>query len=339
MIQRHGGECAGRLDFSVNVNPLGTPENIIQAVVQSAPLWERYPDSQHRHLRQALSHLESIDASQIVCGNGAEDLIYRTISVLSPKNALLVSPCFSEYEKALAENGCEVTKLVLRQPQNFTMDLSYLHTLRPDVSLMILGSPNNPTGQSIPPDDMKCIVQACDRYHIYLFIDGCFLDFSRLGPRQYHALLEHHVILLRSFTKAYAIPGMRLGYALCGDAEIASRIHGTGPYWSVSLPAQAAGIAAVAETEYLRRSREMVFAQREYLADGLAALGFSVFPSDANFLLFQGENGLAEKLLSDGIVIRDCESFSLPGFYRIAVRKHSENTALLHALKKWKKSG
>lgn len=334
MMQVHGGTVEHFLDFSANLNPLGMPESIKQAVIDSVEKWGQYPDPETKQLRQKLSMAEQFPFSQIVCGNGADDLIYRMISALRPQNAMICEPCFGEYKKALQEYECQVNFYQLDPSQNFVLDSSIVSFLHPGIDMLILCTPNNPTGVSVPHSLLEQIAEKCKDFDSYLVIDGCFLDFSNEGSHWLNALVCDKCILLKAFTKNYAMAGLRLGYALCGNEDIAKKIHRAGQYWSVSAPAQAAGIAALNETAYLRNANTLIWTERKFLSDELCALGMKVIPSDSNFLLFQGTEGLADAMLREGILIRDCESFGLHGYYRIAVRKHGENLILLDAMRR-----
>jgi threonine-phosphate decarboxylase len=203
--------------------------------------------------------------------------------------------------------------------------------------MVILCNPNNPTGQLVPPGYMAEICRICEQNEIYLLSDECFLDLTENGfessARRHMPL---HVIVLNAFTKTYAIPGLRLGYAVFGDSQLAARVQDAGQYWSVSVPAQTAGLAALDETAYLEHARQVISKERKFLIEELQNIGLHCFTSDANFILFQGKTGLFAEMLESHFLIRSCENFEgLDGtFYRIAVRSHEENVLLLQALRR-----
>lgn len=334
---KHGGNIFihnARYDFSANLNPLGMPESVKQAVIKSSPFWEHYPDPDCTALVQKLSAYEDVPAENIVCGNGADDLIYRITAALRPRNALLCTPTFGEYRKALEEAGCCVKLHFLEEENGFSLTESYLDALTPEMGFAVLCSPNNPTGQSIPVQMLEEIIKRCQDK--ILLIDGCFLDFTEDGGQQLNAMLQKNVILLKAFTKSYAIPALRIGYALFGNPELAEKVRNTGQFWSVSAPAQAAGIAVLEETSYLHRTRMLIQQERTYLSQELQNSGIKVYPSDANFLLFQSVPELGEYLLREGILIRNCDNFAGlgDGYFRIAVRTHPENEVLISAVRR-----
>lgn len=331
MVSKHGGDIFGRdikLDFSVNLNPLGTPESVIRAVSESAADSDRYPDPYCRELTKKLSEHESISAENIVCGNGADDLIYRVIYTLKPRRAVIPKPSFSEYAKALCEVGCEIAR---HEPKDIPAALDT------GADMLILCSPNNPTGRLVEPEALKMICEKCLENNIVFLCDECFIDLcENAGKCTVKRFMNDNIIVLKAFTKTYAMAGLRLGYALFGSAELAERVRDRGQFWSVSTVAQAAGIAALGETLYVETARKTIAEERKFLSDKLRDLGFEVCRSDANFILFRCDIPLDEMLLSEGIMIRNCSDFSGlgEGYFRAAVKLRSENEALVKAMEK-----
>ncbi len=334
----HGGNIYGRniiLDFSANINPLGMPENVKKAVVDAVLGSERYPDPYCLGLIRKLSVHEKINEENIVCGNGADDLIYRIAHALRPKTAIIMKPTFSEYSKALHEVGCDVTEYA---PENIIDGLSDC------VDVLVLCNPNNPTGQLIDDILLKNICEKCKENKTILLCDECFTDLCKNGnkhsAKQY---MNDNTIILKAFTKTYAMPGLRLGYALFGSTGVAEKVRNSGQYWSVSTVAQAAGIAALDECEYVERALDIISAERKYLSEELGKCGLEVYHSDANFILFRCGIQLDELLLGEGILIRNCADYNGlgNGFFRVAVRLHDENEALIDAVRKvtkWRKT-
>ncbi len=341
MNELHGGniyrnnECT---DFSANINPMGMPEHVRFQVIQNAELWEHYPDPECLMLRHAIAMREGVTPAQVVCGNGADDLIWRIVQALRPKSALIPVPAFTEYARALGNVGCDVKHHALSPESEFLLDETFLEELHEGLDMVILCSPNNPTGQLISPALLAEICRSCEENKTFLLVDECFLDLVE-GGDAYSAkqFLTPHIIVLNAFTKTYAMPGLRLGFAVFGDDGLAGVIQSSGQYWSVSTPAQIAGMAAVDEVEYLEMSRKLIQEEREFLTNALKSLGLRVFPSDANFILFQAKKGLRRKLIEEHILIRCCDNFEgLDGtYYRIAVSARLENEQLIQALRRY----
>ena len=341
MSEMHGGniyqhsEC---IDFSANLNPLGMPEQVRSQVIRNAGLWEHYPDPACSVLTAEIAKHQDVTPAQVVCGNGADDLIWRIVQVLRPKTALLPVPTFTEYARALGSVGCEVHCHALSPENDFLLTERFLEALRPGLELVVLCNPNNPTGRLIPTEYLAEICRKCEENETFLLVDECFLDLVA-GGDAYSAnpFLTPHTIVLNAFTKTYAMPGLRLGFAVFGDAGLAEQVLYMGQYWSVSAPAQVAGMAALQETAYLAASQKYIGEERAFLTQALTDLGLHVFPSDGNFLLFQAKTGLRQKLLQEHILIRYCDNFEGldATFYRIAVRTHPENEQLIHALRRY----
>ena len=333
MQDPHGGNIythSVKLDFSANINPLGTPDGILRAVTATADQWAHYPDPSCRVLSVALSEREGYPAEHIVCGSGADDLLFRIAYAFRPKTALIAEPCFGEYRRALEASGCQVLSHRGQKPAFFALSEAIFSEIEKKPDMLVLCTPNNPTGRLIAPALLDAIAKKCEDLGILLVLDICFLSLTAA----YAQKLPRTAILVNAFTKSHAIPGLRIGYALCPDAETAQKIREQGQFWSVSTPAQAAGLAALQEDAYLENARTLIAEERQYLAKNLTAMGCTVCPSDANFLLFQSEPGLADRLLGQGILIRSCANFAGldDTWYRIAVRTRPENETLLQAM-------
>ncbi len=339
MSRIHGGDVYSReveLDFSANLNPLGIPEAVRTAAANAD--FSRYPDPRCGALTRAISRYEGVPEANIVCGNGAADIIYRVVTALRPKRALLCSPTFSEYENALAEQDCAITYHPLPEDSGFALGADILPKITPETDMLFLCNPNNPVGNTIEPPLLERVLARCRETGTAAVIDECFLDFSENGEQSSAKnFLSENVIVIKAFTKICAMAGLRLGYALFGGEDRASAVRDCGQPWSVSSPAQAAGTAAVqvlTETDYLAGTRELVARERGFLTEQLAALGIKVYPSQANFLLLRSPVNLAEILIRHKTAIRSCADYRGLGedFFRIAVRTHAENERLVNSL-------
>lgn len=329
------------IDFSANINCLGMPEKVKQAAVQGVLDSVHYPDPGCNRLVESISQSQSVNENWILCGNGAAELIYDALRVLSPGKALVASPGFFEYEQALQSVNCEIVHVPLQEKEGFLLTDSFLETLQetPGVELLILTNPNNPTGRLIPPELLHGILEICREKGVWFLLDECFLDFTEGYPENSMVRqLEHYprLLVLRAFTKMYAMPGLRMGYLLCRDAEFRRKMAESRQPWNVSVPAQEAALVALGEEEFVRQTREFLQKERPFLKEQLQQLGFRVYEGTANFLFFFSElPDLREKLLPYHILIRDCGNFTglEQGYYRIAVRTHEENLRLLRALR------
>ena len=341
----HGGDWAGyraefgcdALDFSANVSPLGLPAGVAAAITNALPTADRYPDPLCRELRAALAGAEGVPADWILCGNGAADLIFRLALAVRPRRALLPAPTFAEYEAALQTVGCAVQRVFLREENEFAVTEEFIDAVTPETDVVFLCQPNNPTGQVTPPALVERLVRRCAECGAVLVVDECFLDFlpDRDAWTAKQLLRDApQLVILKAFTKLYAMAGVRLGYALCGDAALLEKMRGAGQPWAVSSLAQAAGLAALQETAYAGAVRALIAEQRPRMAAGLRALGLRVMDGQANYLLFRATPDFGEKLRRRGAVVRSCANY--PGldaaWYRTAVRTAEENTRLLQIM-------
>ena len=336
----HGGDIYSRpirLDFSANVNPFGTPEAVRAAVRAAAEGLSAYPDPCCGPLREKLAAVNGVTRENVICGNGAAELIYQFAAALQPKKALLPVPSFADYESALVAAGCEPTFYPLQRENGFLLGPDILDVLGPDTDLLMLCSPNNPTGRSVPRELLLAILDRCRKTGTWLFLDECFLEL--VDEDKAFSLAEHlaagdRVFLLRAFTKAYGMAGLRLGYGLCRDGALLERMSRLSQPWNVSTPAQAAGLAALSCPEWPQRARALFQAEKPWLYGRLTQLGLGVLPGDANFLFVTGVPGLYEKLLGQGVLIRDCGNYRglQADDCRIAVRTRAENEELLRTM-------
>ncbi len=338
MSRVHGGDVYSReieLDFSANLNPLGIPEAVRAAAANAD--FSRYPDPRCGALTRAISRYEGVPEANIVCGNGAADIICRVVNTLRPKRALLCPPTFSEYENALAERDCAIAYHALAEENGFALGADILKKITPGTDVLFLCTPNNPAGNTIEPPLLERVLERCSETGTAAVIDECFLDFVENGLSAKN-FLGANVVVIKAFTKICAMAGLRLGYAIFGGEDLASAVRDCGQPWSVSSPAQAAGEAAVrvlTETDYLARTRELVARERGFLTEQLSACGIKVYPSRANFLLLRSRVNLAELLVKNKIAIRSCGDYRglSEEFFRIAVRTREENERLAAAIR------
>lgn len=336
----HGGDVYSNkilYDFSANINPLGMPISVKNALKNSVDKWDKYPDHYCRKLTEKIAEHENFLVENIVCGNGAADLIYRIVQNFKPKKSVICTPSFSEYKKALSEFGSEIIVHDLSEKNNFILDSGILETLTESVDMLILCSPNNPTGKTIDMEILKIICEKCLEKNIIFLCDECFMDFVKNNKnKSVRNFINKNIIILKAFTKIYAMAGLRLGYALFGNSEYAEKVRKIGQFWSVSTPAQISGIVALDEKNYIQKTIEIIEKERDFLCDELSKLNFKVYNSEANFILFKSNLPLDELLLEHKILIRCCANFDglNENFFRIAVRSHSENIALIEVLRR-----
>ncbi len=320
------------LDFSQNINPLGPPRDALEAARRA--LYEdsgRYPDLEYTGLREALAAYLGVGAETVVPTNGgAEALFLAARAAGTEGRALVLEPTFSEYAAAARASGMEPVRTVARRPgEGFGWDPTSYRDLE-GVSLVFLCNPNNPTGDSLSYEEVLEIAARVQEAGAVLVVDEAFADF--VPGISVTAMVDRGLWVARSFTKFFAIPGLRLGCLVCDDA---ARLQALQPSWPVNSVAAAAGIAAVADRGFAETSVAEVARLRKDLFGALDALaGLQPFPGAANFLLVRGPDGLPGRLARRGVLVRGCGPFYGlgPEYFRVAVRSAEENRRLVAAI-------
>lgn len=339
-MQYHGGDIYRnqiRLDFSVNTNPLGMPDLVKEALHQAVEEAENYPDIRAQALSAAVTEQLQVRKEQLVFGNGASELFHAVLHAIKPSKILIPVPSFLGYEEAAKAIDCEVIFYEMKKEENFCLTDRILDVLDENISLVFLANPNNPVGNLVEPELIFQIAEKCRQCDITLVLDECFMELT--GKEQTYSFLKRldefpNVVVIRAFTKLYAIPGVRLGYLVC-EQNLAEKIRLQLPEWNLSVFAQRAGVAAIKEQEYIVRAVVCIQTQRQFLLEELQAAGCSVFDSDADYLLFYSEMPLYELFLQRGILIRDCSNFRglQRGYYRIAVKSEEQNRMFAEVLR------
>jgi threonine-phosphate decarboxylase len=344
-VARQTGRAAGRLiDFSASINPLGPSRRAVRAVISGLPFAAHYPDPDCRDLRETVAQRHGLRPEEVLIGNGSSEFISLLPRALSVSRALVIGPTFSEYARAINLHGGSVVPLLANRNEGYRPPLKEaidaVGRRNASIDAVYVCNPNSPTGQAVDPRDVLALVEAANRLKIWAIIDETFVDYceersviSRVGafPR---------TIVLRSFTKFYALPGLRIGYA-AGRDEAMRRLGALQAPWSVNTPAQHAALASLEDAAYARRSRTFMVRERARLADALTAIrGMTVYPSAANFMLVELPGtrsvGIVHRLREQGILVRDCSAIPgiLEGTIRIAVRSAAENERLLRVLRR-----
>jgi len=332
-LERLGLDPEEVVDFSVNSNPYG-PSPAVREALTSVPL-HRYPDREALALRHALADLLDVPPDRILAGNGVAELLWLVaLAFVRPGDrVLVVGPTFGEYSRVAALMGARVETWTARPEQDFAVELDEvaqsLQRVQPQVAFLC--NPNNPTGATISLEAIAGWAQAHPR--TLFAVDEAYLTFAA-GLRSALAVEVDNVLVLRSMTKDYALAGLRLGYAV-GHREVINVLAQVRPPWSVNAMAQAAGVAALADEEHLRWSMGELARAKEALVAGLRGLDLRPLPSAVQFLLIRVGDGAAFRraLLRWKVQVRDCASFGLPSYVRIATRRPEENALLLEAIR------
>ncbi|MCR4937559.1 MAG: aminotransferase class I/II-fold pyridoxal phosphate-dependent enzyme [Lachnospiraceae bacterium] len=347
---QHGGEWEKNKidhDFSININPLGMPGCVKDIFSSAEILTESYPDRECREIKKRTSKKYEMPEEYIFCGNGASECISLLCAALKPERAIIPVPAFSGYERALVPYCPEILYYGLKREDGFRFTGEFINYLK-DIkkAALFLCNPGNPTGISMPEETLKETSDICKKNDIRLIMDECFVGFLESSEdKSLKDLIkkEKHIVVIDAFTKLFAIPGLRMGFLFTSDMALMERINLLKPEWSVSSIAQAAALAVTDVSnescirDYLNKTGELILKEREYLKNKLEELNFTVYPGEADFLMFtaKGFSMLQDKLAEKHILIRDCSNFKglEKGDYRIAIKQHEENEILINNIK------
>lgn len=326
------------LDFSANINPAGMPASLKHALLNNFAVAERYPDPEYQQLHQALAAHHQVPADWILAGNGETESIFTLVKGLLPRRVMLVTPGFAEYRRALQLSGCDIVDYALREEDGWQITGAILDALTGGVDCLFLCTPNNPTGLLPDASLLHDIAVRCKQLGITLVLDEAFMDF--LSDRDGfipHLADNPHIWVLRSLTKFYAIPGLRLGYLLSSNTHLVTRMRQQQMPWSINAFAALAGEVVLNDSAYQKETWQWLNTERPRLRQALENLpGLFVWPGVANYLFLRCDAGidLQQALLRQHILIRSCANY--PGldarYYRVAVRSASENDRLIEAL-------
>ena len=336
----HEGEI---IDFSANINPLGYPPAVRETIAKEADSVLNYPDIDSFDLISGLSEYHGIDRDNILVGNGSTEFIYWIPIVFKPRKALIVIPAFSEYEKALTVIGAEVSYFPTEARSGFSVAIADLcFRLRDGFDLLYFCNPANPTGLLTSKDELCHVIACASDAGTLCLVDEAFIDFVEEESVKKEIFRFPNLMVMRSMTKFFGIPGLRIGYLLAGASCIA-KIRENKPPWTVSSLGQRAAAKAILDGAYIKDTRKYVITEREFLRDALGEIpGLKTYGSAANSILVQMDSRVGlnsteirDRLAREGILIRDCSTFQGLGtrYFRVAVKRHEENIVLIKRLR------
>lgn len=342
------------LDYSSNINPYGLPENLKKEIFEKLFVLERYPDPDYIELREKIAEKNNLNIENIIVGNGATEIIFLFMKILSPKKVLIVSPTFGEYERAikastLANDSLEINYFELKETENFVLNVKNLETeLENNYDLLILCNPNNPTGQFLKLKKLEEILKICEQKNTKLFIDEAFVEFvedweneSIINSKEN----KENLFVIRAFTKFFAIPGLRLGYGICFNNNLLKKMLEKKEPWSVNNIADLAGKTVLDDENYIQKTKEWIKDQKKYMYENLNKIeGLRAYKTEVNFILLKIEDNLLEKgldvknlrkkMLEKGILIRDASNFIYLNkhYFRLAIKDKLNNEKVIETL-------
>lgn len=331
------------IDFSANLNPLGPPAGLNEFIEDNLNLLSHYPSQDSIELRKAIGEHLGVESDRVIAGNGSVELIYLVSKVLPPGSVFIPAPTFSEYEFAINPLDNEIRFLRLREDEGFRPSANTIVREMERIETLFLCNPNNPTGRLLEREDLLKIIDAAREKGMLVIVDEAFVDFDSAAAAS--TLIEEagksdNLFVLRSMTKIFAIPGLRLGYGV-GSKSFIEELDKFRPPWNINALAQAVGPELFKEKDFIIQTREFIEEERHFLLGELHKIdGLVPYPSRANFILIKllgavTSEDLTQRLGRRGILIRDCSSFRFLDnrFIRVGVRRREENIRLIEALK------
>lgn len=332
--------------FSANVNPLGISFRLRETLASHIDAITSYPDREYTSLRKAIAAYLSSDPEHILVGNGSTELISIMIQLLKPKKAMIVGPTYSEYEREVSLAGGRSLYFRLKEEDNFVLDLSTLSKeLQEEIDLLIICNPNNPTSTSVSLDKMRQILDICTERNIFVIVDETYVEFTeQIEKITSVPLTEYYknLIILRGISKFFAAPGLRLGYAVCGNPELLQKVNQKKNPWTINSLAAIAGEIMFSDEEYKKATRQLISSERSRICRELETLPeYKIYPPSANFVLvrIEKETLTSEKLfdmaIRRGLMLRDCSTFPFLDnrYIRFCFMSPEKNNELLAVLK------
>lgn len=349
-INKHGAnlfEIAKKLnidkseikDFSSNVNPLGISPLAKKYLVEHPEIISTYPDPHYRELKASIASYAKTGVDKIILGLGATELIKDYIEIISPKNALILNPAYSEYENNLKSVGANIFKYNLKKEEDFKFNPEKILEIvkENDIDLFTFPNPNNPTGTALKGDDLRKILDT----GINVLVDECYVEFEN---NSVIPLTDEYknLFVVRGTSKFFASPGLRLGYGIISDEKIMEQMEDRSYLWSINTVASELGNIMLRDEEYIEKTRAFIKREKEYFYNEMAKISIlKVYHSDANFILVEIKGGftaadLRSYLTESFLIIRDCESFGLgKNFFRFCILDEESNRNLINKIKEY----
>jgi L-threonine-O-3-phosphate decarboxylase len=327
------------IDFSANINPLGMPSSVKKAIIEGINEIEKYPDITYLELKSAIEDFENINKENLILGNGAAEVLFNVVRGINPKNALILAPTFSEYEEAAKAINSNIIYYRLQEEKRFYIGEDILDYINSDLDLIFICNPNNPTGVTTEKDLLKKILVKAEKNNVMLIIDESFLDFKEEDFSMIHYVNQYeNLIIIKSLTKFFALPGIRIGYAVCSNLFLRKKIENISPAWNINILAEIATKTALKEKNYIKKSIRFIDHEKKYLYNEIKEIkGIKVYEPSVNFILLKTlvKIDLKNELLKNNILIRSCNNYiGLDNnYYRIAVRNHEENSLLIKSMR------
>ena len=331
--------------YNANLNPMGVPESVMKALEEHKEAVLRYPGDYYGQLKDSIAAYTKCNKDNIILTNGSSDMLRLFTNILAPEKAMILVPSFSEYEKVLNISGCEISYYELSEENDFAFDLAdFVGHLDSSLDMIIIGNPNNPTSQIIPKDDLETLAAVCRELEIFLLIDEMYIEFTEnYMDLTCVPLIEEYdnIAVLRSVSKFFAVPGLRLAYAIMKNEEYMKAINLKSSPNNISSLTAVACAAMLQDAEYIYSSRSQIYTERNLIFSAMStSKDVKLFKPYANFMLVKLLNdGITASQVADscklkGIIIRDCENIRglSEKYIRFCFMKPEQNDLLVNTI-------
>lgn len=327
------------IDFSANINPLGVPSSLKEAIINRFNEVENYPDPEYCMLIESIAKYLDIEKEYVIPGNGATELIFLALNALSPQKAMVLAPTFGEYERALRKAKAEIVYHNLKREDDFKVNVKDLLKESKNMDVLVICNPNNPTGQILSKVEVKELLVGCKEQNTFLFLDEAFIDF--LEDEDEYSAMDFiydykNLFILRAYTKFYGIPGLRLGFGLSANLDLIDKMQEYKEPWSINTFADIGGQVLLKDKKYIEKTKNYITKEADYLFNKLDEIPeLKVYKPSVNYIFIRSDReDIDSILIQKGIMIRSCSNYNnLDGsYFRVAVKDRRSNDILIKSL-------
>lgn len=345
-ISMHGGNIYGKAekiqDYSSNINPFGVPKSFEKALSKNIENFTNYPDIEYRNLKKRIAQYLETDSSFVFVGNGAVDVLYKTIQALDYKKAVIAVPTFLEYKRAMDIFHIKTKEIQYYNFEKICFDFNQFKQIEENC-IYVICNPNNPTGSILKKEKMMQFSEKLKEKNSFLIVDEAFMDF--VEQKEMYSVIKQlnthtNMLVIGAATKFFGMPGIRLGYGITCNRSLLEKLQQNAEPWAVNTAAEIAGTVIFGDKKYIAKSKLWIKSERKFMMKTLSKIkGLTVFPSCVNFFLVKTDYDshlIQQQMEQEGFLIRTPEGFTCLDntFFRIAVKDRQNNKAFCKALKK-----
>lgn len=332
------------LPYASNVNPLGMSPVAKEALIEYIDVIQEYPERNYARLRTAIGNYCDVNMEQIILGNGTSELIRNAFNTLKPKKTVIIGPTYSEYKNAAQLVGSQVEMYMLNQLDDFELDVRhFIDSLYESIDMVIICNPNNPTGKAISKDNMSLIIDACQKLNIFVMVDETYVEFVQNVPLVSSVSLTKtfdNLLVLRSTSKFFCTPGLRLGYAITKNSDFLAATDDNKIPWNINSFASIASVM-FSDEHFMNLTNSLIQTERNLIYSALCSRKtIKVFKPDANFVLIKllkedlTATQVFEYCLKKGFMIRDCTDYEGLGekYVRFCFLKPEQNDRMVNTI-------